>query len=89
MLISYHLTICNDDREKGEGFEGCYLSSILIKKLDNILMEQPFKNNVYYNPEKVSGYEISLESGLINGRIICLEAVIDIVDKYKNILIEE
>jgi hypothetical protein len=37
----------------------------------------------------VSGYEISLENGSINGKIICLEAVIDIVDKYKNILIEE
>lgn len=82
------LHIFNNDIDEDEGLEGCYISSICIKKLDNILIKYPFKYNMNFKIKKKSGYEICLESGSINGKIICLEAILNIKDKYKNILIE-
>ena len=81
------------DLDKDEGFEGRYIPSMFIKKLDNIRLEEPYKTgrSVIYTDiaeEKIAAYEINLETGDFEGRIICLEIILDIKDKYKNILIE-
>lgn len=87
------ISFSNFDLEKDEGFGCRYIPSMFIKKLDNIRLEEPFKTgrSVIYTDiaeEKIAAYEINLETGDFEGRIICLEIILDIKDKYKNILIE-
>lgn len=87
------ISFSNFDLEKDEGFGCRYIPSMFIKKLDNIRLEEPFKTgrSVIYTDiaeEKIAAYEINLETGDFEGRIICLEILLDIKDKYKNILIE-
>lgn len=87
------ISFSNFDLEKDEGFGCRYIPSMFIKKLDNIRLEEPFKTgrSVIYTDiaeEKIAAYEIHLETGDFEGRIICLEIILDIKDKYKNILIE-
>lgn len=88
-----YISFSNFDLEKDEGFGCRYIPSMFIKKLDNIRLEDPFKTgrSVIYTDiaeEKIAAYEINLETGDFEGRIICLEIILDIKDKYKNILIE-
>ncbi|MCT6882786.1 MAG: hypothetical protein M3Z52_01660 [Snodgrassella alvi] len=87
------ISFSNFDLEKDEGFGCRYIPSMFIKKLDNIRLEEPYKTgrSVIYTDiaeEKIAAYEIHLETGDFEGRIICLEIILDIKDKYKNILIE-
>lgn len=87
------ISFSNFDLEKDEGFGCRYIPSMFIKKLDNIRLEEPFKtgHSVIYTDiaeEKIAAYEINLQTGDFEGRIICLEIILDIKDKYKNILIE-
>lgn len=87
------ISFSNFDLEKDEGFGCRYIPSMFIKKLDNIRLEEPFKTgrSVIYTDiaeEKIAAYEINLQTGDFEGRIICLEIILDIKDKYKNILIE-
>lgn len=87
------ISFSNFDLEKDEGFGCRYIPSMFIKKLDNIRLEEPFKTgrSVIYTDiaeEKIAAYEINLETGDFEGRIICLEIILDIKDKYKKILIE-
>lgn len=88
-----YISFSDYDLDKDEGFEGRYIPSMFIKKLDNIRLEEPYKTgrSVIYTDiaeEKIAAYEINLETGDFEGRIICLEIILDIKDKYKNILIE-
>ena len=88
-----YISFSDYDLDKDEGFEGRYIPSMFIKKLDNIKLEEPYKTgrSVIYTDiaeEKIAAYEINLETGDFEGRIICLEIILDIKDKYKNILIE-
>lgn len=88
-----YISFSDYDLNKDEGFEGRYIPSMFIKKLDNIWLEEPYKTgrSVIYTDiaeEKIAAYEINLETGDFEGRIICLEIILDIKDKYKNILIE-
>ncbi|NUE67692.1 MULTISPECIES: hypothetical protein [Snodgrassella] len=84
-----YISIKNDDFDAGDGFQGSYIPIIIVQNLDNILTDEQFIYFSNHSTDKIKGYMMTFGEFSIQCKVICLDIIFNISEKFKDIIIDE